>query len=107
MKLFNKNENINIDVNCNMLIVFDETNEEVQERLNVILLWTRCYIYQGFIQQENITFPHLMKYIKLKMNMLKLEAKLEGRTEDFERRWKNWLKWTPWRECLQMFYYFF
>ena len=52
IKLFNKNEEIKIDVNRVMLLMFYETNEEMQEHLNIVLLRTRYYIYQCFIQQD-------------------------------------------------------
>ena len=81
-----------LELNKIMLLMVDETGGKIEERLNVLLLWCRYYIYQSFIQQDKLSFHHLEKFLKLRLNMLKVSSRIEGRSEEFQNRWGDWLE---------------
>ena len=81
LSIHNKYSEEKLDINRTMMLFLDETQLKTRMRLNVLLLWTRYYIYQTFIHKDKLSCIALKHSLKSRLHMLKIICKQEGKQE--------------------------
>ena len=93
LRIYNEAFQMDVQMIKVMQLFYDETGTLPNRRLNVLTLWTRYYIYQSFIHNDQLSQTALRHSIKTRLHMLKIINKADNKLEYFEQTWNQLYKW--------------